>query len=304
MSPSWTHPRRGAALFVVLVFVALISGLAGVAMRSSSSGVQAAAVYLDQMRADALGRAVPDMVAYYIRTGDSDLGRGGAFDARVGDATVSVTYLSESARIDANAGPVALIKALLSAGGASPDVIATASERITKARARSATSPAAVPAPAAPGSQSPATRATAATEASEDAPVVYEIQTIAQISELWGLPKDVSERVADGLTVATHRAAVDPTLAGRLVLTALIDGDPAHAEDYLARRKQGFVNSQSALALLPQDARRFSSFKPAPAVRALAVVRIADRLIRRYETVLISPDAAGQPTTITSWRRL
>lgn len=307
MIPARDGRRSGVALFVVLVFAALITGLAGVAMRSSSSGVRAAAVYLDHMRADALGRSAADIVAYYVRSGGSELRRGGSFAIHLGEADLSVTYLSEAARIDANAAPVSLIAALLTAADADPALVRAVADRISATRRLAEPKPGGDQLPA-PQSVSPdrndfSPATPSAGGADTDAAEADDIQSVGEISEHWGLPHELADRVLPSLTVANGSAQVDPTLAGRLVLSALIGGDDLRVEDYLARRSRGFADVQSALSLLPLASQAFVGFAPVPAIRALVSVRISRRLERRYEIVLMLPDAAGRKTKILSWRR-
>lgn len=63
---TFSHPERGAALIVVLLFIALISSLTMTAIRTSLSINAAAAAFADQMRADELGRNAAHLVTYYL----------------------------------------------------------------------------------------------------------------------------------------------------------------------------------------------------------------------------------------------
>ena len=295
-------PRRGAALFVVLMFAAFLGGLAASAMRTGLSGARAAAVFADGIRADALGRGAADAVAYRLATGDAAAKRGGAIGLRLPGADVTIDYLSESARVDVNAAPVSLIAALLAASGAEPSEAEAAAARISAFRAAAAAR--AKPAQATDGTgTSPPLGGLAAIRASVDAlgPAAKPkttagpaaIRDLSEVAAAWGLSDALARRVLPSLTVSSGAATVDPVLAGRPVLLALLGGEE-RADDYIQRRQAGFVDKDSALALLPVPSRDFAGFTDSPAVRAVARVRLANRYERRYEIVL-APGATATP---------
>ena len=290
-------PRRGAALFVVLMFSAFLATLAASAMRTGLSGARAAAVFADGVRADALGRGAADALAYRLATGDAAAKRGGAIGLRLPGADVTIDYLSESARVDANAAPVPLVAALLAACGAEPSEAAAVAARVARFRAEAAAR--AKPAQTGGGDGSaPPLGGLAAIRASVDAlgPAAKPkaasgpaaIRDLSEVAADWGLSDALARRVLPSLTVSSGAATVDPVLADRTVLMALLGGDE-RADDYLRRRRAGFVDKDSALALLPIPSRDFVGFTDSEAVRAVARVRVANRYERRYEIVLAPP---------------
>ncbi len=316
--------RRGAALFVVLMFSAFLAALAAAAMRTSLSGVRAAAAFADGVRADELGRGAADALAYHLATGDAATKRGGAIALRLAGADVTIDYLSESARVDANLAPVPLIAALAAAAGAEPSEAEAIAAEVTQFRAEATAR--AKAAPAGSAGAPPPLGGVAALRASLDAlgpaakpkpasqPVA--IRDTSEIARAWGLSDGLARRLLPSLTVSNGTPTVDPVLAGRLVVLALVGGDE-RADDYLTRRRQGFVDKDSALALLPLPSHDFVSFKDVGAVRAVVRVRVAKRLERRYEMILAPPAPAG-PASVqrpgpagaatvpipVSWRRL
>ena len=302
MTGAPADPRRGAALFVILMLSALLAGLAGAAMRTGLSGARAAAAFADAARADELGRAAGDIVSYHIATADPDVLRGGTLSVRLPDAAIDISYLSESARIDVNSAPLALISALLAAAGAGPGTITEATGRIGRIRQASGAKP--DPAPGASGTSASGDAApppAAAPAAAPSGPPA--IQDVLQVADAWNLPEALARRILPALTVASKSTQVDPILADRLVLLALL-GDETRADDYRTRRMQGFVNTDSALELLPEPSRPFVAFKDAPAVRAIARVTVARRFERRYEMVVVPGEGPGQAPVVVSWRKL
>ena len=285
--------RRGAALFVVLVFSAFLAALAAAAVRTGLSGARAAAAFADGVKADELGRGAAQVLAYRLATGGEEARRGGAVAVRLPGADVTVDYLSESARIDANFAPVPLLAALAAAAGAEPSEAEALASRVTRfrataeARAKAAAAPSGEAAP--PGGGLAALRAAvdALGPAGKPKPAAATpaIRDIAEIEEAWALPAGLARRLVPWLTVSNGTPTVDPVLAGRTVVAALL-GDDERVDDYLRRRQQGFVDKDSALALLPVPVRDFVAFKDVAAVRAIARVTLADRFERRYEMVL------------------
>ncbi len=320
-----SDPRRGAALFIVLMFSAFLAALAAAAMRTGLSGARAAAVFADGVRADALGRGAADALAYRLATGDAAAKRGGAIGLRLPGAEVTIDYLSESARIDANAAPVPLIAALLAAAGAEPSEAEAVAARIARFRAEAAArakpSQPANGGGAAPGGLAAIRAAVdalgpAATPKPSAGPAA--VRDLSEVAADWGLSDGLARRILPSLTVSSGAATVDPVLAGRTVLLALLGGDE-RADDYLQRRQEGFTDKDSALALLPVPSRDFAGFTDSAAVRAVARVRVANRYERRYEIVMApaaqdapgappapggSPGGRGAVPVVVSWRVL
>jgi general secretion pathway protein K len=291
--------QRGAALFIVLALCALLTNLVGAAMSSGVSGARASAVFADIARADELGRGAADLVSYRLATGPPEALRGGRLAARFLDAEVRIDYLSESARIDANRASIALISSLLSVAGADPSIVARAVELIKMRRASAGDRPADGSAASSNQGTPPSLPATGA--AQSGAP---DIQSTLEVVRAWDLPDELAQRVMPALTVASESNQIDPILASRLVLLALLGGDGDRANNYMERRAQGFVNTDSALALLPAPVQASATFTDAKAVRAIARVTIARRLERSYEFILVPGRGSRTRPIIASWRKL
>ena len=298
-----TERRRGAALFVVLLFSAFLAGLAATAWRTSLSGTRAATAFADLVRADELGRGAAAALAYRLATGDEAAKRGGAIGLRWPGADVTIDYVSESARVDVNLAPVSLIAALVVASGGEEREAEAVAARVTQFRSEAAARAGAT-AGAGPGSgtdKASAAGGLAALRASIDAlgpaakpktgPQVIAIHDTAEVAEDWGLTDAVARRLLPSLTVSSGAATVDPVLAGRPVLLALLGGDE-RVDDYIGRRHQGFTDKESALALIPVPARDFVAFNDAKAIRAVVRVKLANGFERRYEMVL-APSATA-----------
>ncbi len=315
-------PRRGAALFVVLLFSSFLAALAASAMRTSLSGVRAAAVFADGVRADELGRSAADVLAYRLATGDEAARRGGAIAVRLPGGDLTVEYLSESARVDVNLASPSLIGALLAAVGVDPAEAEAAVAAITRFRAEAADRAKPVTASdsgdGAPAGGLAALRAQVNALGPAAKPVAaaqpLAIRDPSEVARAWGLSEAAAGRALPFLTVSNGAATVDPVLAGRPILLALLGGEE-RADDYIERRRQGFVSEGSALELLPVPARDSVGFTDSRAVRAVVRVRVAKRFERRYEMILAppprqdrdrpaAPGAGGAVPVVVSWRKL
>ncbi len=299
------EPQRGATLFIVLLFAAFLAGLAGAAMRMGLSGARAAAVFADAARADTLGEGAAAILASHLADADAAARRGGSIEVRLPDADVEVDYLSESARIDVNLAPLPLIVGLLTAAGGDQDEVATVANRIAAFRAaaqakakRSSPSPGVQPGGTAPdvvppggiagvvgATASGGTGQAAGSASGATATLPLAIHDMSQVTSAWALPEGLARRILPVLTVSNGSSKVDPVLADRLVVAALLGSDE-RVEDYLSRRRQGFADAGSALALLPIPAQAFAGFKDSEAVRGIAHVSIGHRFERRYEMIL------------------
>ena len=258
-------------------------------------------------------------MASHLVDGDAAARRGGSIEVRLPDADVEVDYVSESARIDVNLAPLPLIVGLLGAAGADQDEVATIANHIAAFRAaaqakaqrslpgggvRSAGAATDVASGSTAGGGGAAAFGAAAggsAQAAGSAPgakpaLPLAIHDTSEVTAAWALPEGLARRVLPVLTVSNGSAMVDPVLADRLVVAALLGSDE-RVDDYLNRREQGFVDAGSALALLPVPAQAFASFKDSEAVRAIARVSVSHRFERRYEMVLAplkgSPRGAG-----------
>jgi len=281
-----SHPRRGAALVIVLLFAALITMLAATAARSGLSAASASAAFVDLMRADELARAAADLVGVAASTGGPSARRGGSFVARLETAELSVDYLSETARIDINAAAPALLGQLFAAAAAEPGLATDIAERVERTRRSSQAGP---DGPRRAGAASP------------PAPSVL-LERVEQIVEAWEIPNELYRAARPALTVGSRSAKVDPTLASRLVILALMNADQERTDEFMERRTRGFTSTDEALAQFPETSRTFAGFGPPRAYRASIQVSIGRRFLRHYEVVVAPPNGNQRAARIVSWQ--
>jgi general secretion pathway protein K len=316
IAPDRSANERGFILIVVMIFAALLASVFVGVMRMSSSYIYAAAAYSDTVRADELGRTAPDLVAQRVLLPDPTAKRGGTFSVRLPDATISVNYISESARIDVNTTQPELLIALMKAVGVDPGPASAIGARITAWFAQNApptdqndpaTTPAGQTMPQGLGSQPAALgiQQAAATQAVAGAPTLplHHLDHIWQCASVWGIPADTFAMLEPYLTVSNPTGKIDPTLASPVIIKAIF-GDEQSAEDYLRQRAHGFATQPDALMAIPLGARGYVGFSPGTAFRALVRVRLHDRVARRYETIVVPPKKLGDPVRVTDWQAL
>jgi Type II secretion system (T2SS), protein K len=316
-SPQLTREPRsndhGFMLIVVMIFAALLASILVGVMRMSSSYIYAAAAYSDAVRADELGRSSTDLVAQRVLLGDATARRGGAFGVRLPDAFVSVSYISESSRLDVNTTQPELLVALMNAAGVDPAQAKAAGIRInawftknnpiTDQNGEPVASPTQTPATTTSASPTLGIQGAAQSASPSQTVPLHHLDHVWQCVSAWGLPQNVFLVIEPFLTVSNPTGKVDPTLASPLIIQAVL-GDEQAAHDYLRRRGQGFATEQDALMPIPLGARGYVGFTPGAAFRALIRVRLRDRVARRYETTVVPPKKRGDVVQVTDWHAL
>lgn len=281
--------ERGFVLITVLIFAALLTSLLLGILEMSSSYMFSAAAYSAAARADELGRTAADLVAQQTLSRDPNAKRGGSFVVHLKGADVFVDYLSETARIDVNAGQPELLVALFKAAGIEPAEAEAIGERIKAFRASAASSN---------DQQPPLTNAS---QAKPNAPTLIEYET--QIADAWDMSPEAMQKVTPYLTVANPSGKVDPLLAHKLVIEAVF-GDEMRADDFMRQRARGFASETGALQLIPLGARGYVDFSPAKAFRAEVRVHLINRVERRYQMVVVPPQKHGDSVQVTAWEAL
>lgn len=229
---------------MVLILVAFTSSLLAAASRTMTSSALAAATFSKVMRADELGRTAEDLVIFWASAEDRADKRGGAFVAHFSDAEVFIEYVSESARIDINNARPELIVALFRALGADLKQAFDLAPRIAASRL-----------------------AVVSLEPSH-------FDHLAAIGPAWSAPQDLIDAAAPALTVASGAARVNPLIADRWVIAALIDSNGLRVDQFLARRQLGFASEAEALDALAPEKKSDVGFDAAPVYRARARVVI------------------------------
>ena len=230
-------PKRDSNGFILVVVLWILAALAALASTYSVYAVNAALstqVDDDRLRIkNAISTGV-ELAAYKLLADDKPQG---VFAVRLAHSTVKVTFTSESARVDLNAAPKALLAGVFTAVGVSSADAANFAERIVGWRKT-----------ADPGGQN--AEAEAYKEAGyEYAPRQGPFQNTLELRLVLSIPPYIVERVLPLVTVYSGVAQIDVRVAPPEVLTALPNITPDQLQRALAQRKRNPTDGQAETML-------------------------------------------------------
>lgn len=244
MSTPVNQPRHqtatdGFIVVAVLWIIAALATLTSIYALYINNTTHAFAENDDRTRTEAAISASLSLTAYELSTkGNEHPSTRSHFNFRLGRANVAVAYFPETARIDLNAAPKALLAGLFSALGASDERASIYADRIIEWRTP-------------PGNRSNADGASLYRTAGFE----YDPRqaSFASISELWlvrGLPQELVARAMPYLTVFSGGAGIDPLDAPPMVLSALPGMTPSLLNTILHQRSAEPQNERALLAML------------------------------------------------------
>lgn len=210
--------RSGCEGFVLVAVLWILSALAALAAIYSiyvANTAMAVAGNDDAIEADALMLASLELTAYQlIDMPEESRPTRGAFNFRLGRASVAVEFCSEAARIDLNEAPRELLSGLFVALGAQPEAAAQYASRIIGWRTKPK-----------PGAQD----AEAMLYHTAGLPYLPRGAPFDHVGELWlvlGLPPELVERALPHVTVFSGQDRVNTRDAAPEVLAAMFGKTP------------------------------------------------------------------------------
>jgi len=228
-NPLQKSPLSSQRGFIVVIAMWILAALAALTMVASVYIVQSANALspLDiAPRWEMLSSAGVELVAYDLsRMANGRRPTRGGFRFRLTDSQVSVEYVSESARIDLNAAPRAMIAGIFQATGMAADAADQLADRVA------------------------AWRSPAETPGENEETALYRAAGLNYLprrgpfnstEELWllaGMPPSAVERVLPFVTVYSEMAGVNVLDAAPEVLAALPDMTPARLDAFLNERQ-------------------------------------------------------------------
>jgi general secretion pathway protein K len=280
--------------FILVVVLWILAALA--ALVSSYSVYVGNAAFATQVNDDrmqirnAISSGI-ELTAYKILAAAEDASPPqGAFAFRLAGSTVDVTFISESARVDLNAAPKALLEGLFAAVGVNPSQAASFADRIVGWRKKAAD-------PAGQNGEVEAYKEAGLDYAPRQAP----FQNVLELPLVLGLPPYIVERVLPLVTVYNGHPEIDIRVAPPEVLSALPNVTPDQLQKVLAARVQRPVDSQALLRLLG-PARALANDTPNRAVRIEARIRLHNGRAARGEIVILIDRDEDEPFRVLSWR--
>jgi general secretion pathway protein K len=280
--------RRGFIVVAVLWILAALSALVLIYLSFVTNTAVVVAASTDRVQSDALVTAGVELAAYQLTAVRQD-GRpsSGTFNARMGGARVSVTFRSEAARIDVNAGSKGLLTGLMVGLGSTPANAADYADRIAAWRAP--------------------------TEAGEDDPETSSYRTAGMAyaprhapfpaaEELWlvrGIPPIVVERMLPFVTAFSNMASINIADAAPQVVAALPGMTPERVQAVLSQRADPSFDPRALPGLVGGEG---ASLEVSRAFRMNVVIDFDSGRRSAAEVVILLLEEGDEPYRILSWR--
>src|SRR6516165_8951092 len=280
--------ERGFVIVAVLWLLAALAALALIFSLHLVNSTRAIALNDTALQAEALISAGVELTAYQLRlAGEQARPARGAFQTLLNHAELSVSFISEAARIDLNAAPRELLARLLSVLGASAEDAQQYSDRIVGWR----------------------TRATPETADKEDAlylaagrsylPRQAPFAHVNELGLVLGLPPALVERALPFVTVFSGAPGVDVLNAAPEVIAALPGMTPLVLNQFLNDRGS-LPNDPTAIAAALGGAKGATTQK-SQAYRLKIRIHFPNGWESASE-VVISLGAEEEPYHVLSWQ--
>ncbi len=288
-------PQRQESGFILVVVLWILAALAALGATYSVYVVNAAfatQVNDDRLRIrNAISSGI-ELTAYQLlaaEPNDAPSPRG-AFTVRLAQSTINVSFVSESARVDLNAAPKALLAGLFAAVGVSSSNASSFADRIVGWRKKE-----------------DGAGQNAEAEDYKEAGLDYQprqgpFQNVLELALVLGIPPYIVERVLPLVTVYSGAGQVDVRVAPPEVLSALPGITPEQLQKVLAQRAQNPLDGQALLRLLG-SAGAWANASQNPAARVDVQIRLVNGRTARAEVVIrVYREDAGEPFRVLSWR--
>jgi general secretion pathway protein K len=281
--------ERGFVIVAVLWLLAALAALALIFSLHLVNSTRAVALNDTALQAEALVSAGVELTAYQLRLASEQARPArGALHTQLNRAELSVSFISEAARIDLNAAPKELLARLLSVLGASSEDAKQYSDRIVGWR----------------------TRATPETADKEDAlylaggrsylPRQAPFAHVNELGLVLGLPPALVERMLPFVTVFSGAPGVDVLNAAPEVIAALPGVTPLVLNQFLNER-DSLPNDPTAIATALGGSKENAILHKSQAYRLEVRVRFPNGQ-RAGSEVVISLSGDEDPYRVLSWQ--
>ena len=228
--PDRLRAQSGVALVLVLWMLALLSVIAGNLVFSSRTAVLVAGNLYSRAKAEAAADAGVHKAIQELLRPQADLerwkGDGRTHLWNFQDASLRVTILDESAKIDLNAAPTGLLKGLFrELGEAEPDATALADAVADWRDADDLRS------------LHGAEKADYAAAGRDYGPANAPFETIEELRQVLGMNDELFRRLEPFVTVYSRQAGINSAVAQREVLLALPGATPEQVDFFLEQRR-------------------------------------------------------------------
>jgi general secretion pathway protein K len=284
-----TNGERGFVIVAVLWLVAALAALAVIFSAYLSNSARALALNDQALQVEALVSAGVELTAYQLRLADEQARPArGVFRTQLNGAQLSVSFVSEAARIDLNAAPKELLAGLLSVLGASAEDANQYADRIIGWRTRATRESA--------DSEDALYLAAGRTYSPRQAPFAH----VNELALVLGLPPALIERALPFVTVFSGAPGVDVLNAAPEVVAALPGMTPLVLKQFLADRGS-LPNDPTAIATALGDAKGNATTQKSQAFRIEIRIRFPTGRQAASE-VVISLRGDEDPYRVLSWQ--
>ena len=228
--------ERGFVLVAVLWLLAALALLVTIFTVHLSASSRAVSLNDGALKTEALASAGVELAAYRLQSADEDKRPPeGAFHVRLSATDVSVSFITEAARVDLIEAPKELLSGLLTVLGAGDDDAKEAADRIVGWRTKASDGDA---------NKEPALYQTSGrTYSPRQAPFAH----VNELALVLGMTPALVERVLPYVTVFSGAASVDVMVAPAEVIAALPGMTPLKLKQFLSDRGS-MVNDTAALS--------------------------------------------------------
>lgn len=229
--------QQGFVLVAVLWLLVALALLVTIFTVHLSASARAVSLNEGPLKTEALVSAGVELAAYRLQSADKDKRPSdGAFRVRLGGTDISVSFITEAARVDLNAAPRELLSDLLTVLGAGDDEAKEAADRIVGWRTKAS-------------SDGDANKEAALYQAA-GRPYTPRQAPFAHVNELalvLGMRPALVERMLPYVTVFSDSAGVDVMVAPPEVIAALPGMTPLKLKQFLGERGSQ-VNDTTAIS--------------------------------------------------------
>jgi general secretion pathway protein K len=284
---------EGFIIVAVLWILAALATLVSVYAIYVTNSAIAVAASTDTIIADPLISAGVELAAYQL-LGVTAQSRPtvGQFTARVGTARLVVAFQTETARIDLNAAPKAMLTGLLVGFGAPPFDAGGYADRIIAWRTATT-------------AQNIDTDPENALYRSVGLSYTPRHAPFAHVGELWlvyGIPPVLVQRMLPHVTIYSGKGQIDVVDAAPQVIAALPNMTPQALQGILAARAAGTLDRASLPGLLAGVGAASATADAGNSFRVGVRVEFDNGRRSAAEAVILLPDDGPVPYRVLSWR--
>ena len=295
------RPRSSERGFVVVAALWIIVALAALATIFStylSSSARAVALADNALQREALVSASQELTAFQLlRADDETRPTLGAFQFRMNDADVAVSFKSEAARIDLNFASPEMLTGLFMGLGASQAVGDGAAQSIVAWRERASAKRDGNAAVQPNGSDTASPQnGTASLDKNETRSLFAHVNELALVE---GIPPALIERALPFVTVFNGSKGIDARIAAPQVLVGLPGMTPTGLKDFLDQRSSSSNSAAGRRDTAPGGNDLLTA--KSKAYRVETIIRFSNGRRTQSESVIII-GGKDEPFRVLSWQ--